>query len=74
MNMCANKHDHIRSALVYNEEIAKLSREHNNANVICIGSRFMTQDQAKQCVDVFLNTEFSKEERHRTRAQKIQIQ
>lgn len=70
--MClrANKYSHIRAALVYNDEIAQLSREHNDANVICLGSRFCTAQNAETWVNIFINTSFS-EGRHRQRVDKI---
>jgi len=70
--MCirANKFAHIRAALVYNDDIAKLSREHNDANVICLGSRFVTLDQAKKFVDTFLSTDFA-QGRHQQRVAKL---
>ena len=70
MALRTNKHPHIRAALVYNEEICKLSREHNNANVICLGSRFCTLEDSKNWISVFLNTKFS-EGRHALRVAKI---
>jgi ribose 5-phosphate isomerase B len=70
MCMRANKFRHIRAALVYNYEIAKLSREHNNANVICIGSRFSSPENATKWINIFINTSFS-EGRHRQRVDKI---
>ncbi|MFN3455696.1 MAG: RpiB/LacA/LacB family sugar-phosphate isomerase [Pseudobdellovibrio sp.] len=70
--MCirANKYPYIRAALVYNDEITKLSREHNNANIICLGSRFCAAEQALKWIHIFLNTEFS-EGRHSLRVAKI---
>ena len=70
MAMRANKFPHIRAALVYNDEITKLSREHNNANVICIGSRFASSENAIKWINIFINTQFS-EGRHRQRVDKI---
>lgn len=70
MSMRANKFEHIRAALVYNDEIAKLSREHNDANVICIGSRFASTQNAENWIKIFLSTDFS-EGRHRQRVDKI---
>lgn len=70
MAMRANKFSHIRAALVYNDEIAKLSREHNNANVICLGSRFASIENAIKWINIFINTQFS-EGRHRQRVDKI---
>lgn len=59
MAMTANKHSHIRAALCHNAELAKLSREHNNANILCLGARFLTGAEALVIVDVFINTPFS---------------
>ncbi len=59
MAIRANKFPHIRAALVYSAEIATLSREHNDANVLCLGSRFTTQEQAAQYLEIFLNTSFA---------------
>jgi ribose 5-phosphate isomerase B len=70
MCMRANKFSHIRATLVYNDEIAKLSREHNDANVICIGSRFASSENAIKWINIFINTQFS-EGRHRQRVDKI---
>lgn len=70
MNIRANKFSFIRAALVYNDEIAKLAREHNDCNVICIGSRFSTDENAKKWINIFINTAFS-EGRHRQRVEKI---
>ena len=68
--MTANKHDNVRAALVWNSEIAELSRQHNNANIICLPSRFISIQQAKQFVDLFLDTEFDGG-RHERRVKKI---
>ena len=54
----ANKHQDIRAAICWNEELAALARQHNNANVVCIPARFISLDMAKKIVDVFLATEF----------------
>jgi ribose 5-phosphate isomerase B len=66
----ANKHQGIRAALCWTPEIAKLARQHNNANVICLPSRFVGIDQAKEMVELFLNTEFEGG-RHQARVDKI---
>lgn len=66
----ANKHQGIRAALCWETEIAKLARQHNNANVICLPSRFISIDSAKEMVDVFLNTAFDGG-RHQRRVDKI---
>ena len=54
----ANKHQGIRAAICWNEELAALARQHNNANVVCIPARFISLNVAKKIVDVFLNTDF----------------
>ncbi len=69
MAIRANKYSYIRAALVYSAEIAKQSREHNNANVICLGSRFCSFDNAQNWISIFLNTKFS-EGRHALRVAK----
>ncbi len=52
-------------------EIVKLEREHNNANIISIGTRFVTEDEAKFAIELFLSTKFSNEERHIRRIAKF---
>ena len=54
----ANKHTGIRAAICWNTELAALARQHNNANVVCIPARFITTDEAKAIVNVFLSTDF----------------
>jgi len=66
----ANKHAQIRAALCWNEELATLARQHNNANVICIPARFVSQEVAQKMVETFLKTEFEGG-RHQTRVEKI---
>ena len=68
--MSANKHADIRAAICWNEELAALARQHNNANVICIPARFVTQELAQKMVETFLKTEFEGG-RHQTRVEKI---
>ena len=70
MSMAANKHKNIRAALCYNNKSAKLSRLHNNANVITIGSRLIKKTVALKCVSTFLKTDFDGG-RHARRVQKI---
>ena len=70
MAMKANKYNHIRAALIWNEEIAKLSREHNNANVLCLPGRFITAETAISSLVIFLTTPFA-QGRHSTRVEKI---
>lgn len=66
----ANKHAGIRAALCWNNEVAQLSRQHNNANVICIPARFTDEAQAKEMVRLFMNTAFEGG-RHENRVNKI---
>lgn len=66
----ANKHQGIRAALCWKEEIASLARQHNNANVVCIPARFVTQPQAEKILEAFLNAEFEGG-RHSRRVEKI---
>jgi ribose 5-phosphate isomerase B len=68
--MTANKHRDIRAALCWNLDTAKLARQHNNANIICLPARFISTDDAKQMAEVFLTTSFEGG-RHQTRVEKI---
>jgi ribose 5-phosphate isomerase B len=68
--MAANKHAAIRAAICWLPEIAVLARQHNNANIVCIPARFITETMAEQIVEVFLNTEFEGG-RHANRVNKI---
>lgn len=68
--MTANKHGGIRAALCWNVELAKLAREHNNANVICIPARFVDEDLALDMIEAFLSTDFEGG-RHARRVDKI---
>jgi ribose 5-phosphate isomerase B len=70
INMSANKHRSIRAALCWNEEIASLARLHNDANILSLPSRFISEEEAKKCVDTFLTTEFEGG-RHSERVKKI---
>ena len=70
MSMAANKHKNIRAALCYNTKSAKLSRLHNNANVITLGSRLIKKNVALKCVSTFLKTNFDGG-RHSKRVKKI---
>lgn len=58
INMAANKHKGIRSALCWNEEITQLARQHNNANVLALPARFIDESTAKKCVNLFIETPF----------------
>jgi ribose 5-phosphate isomerase B len=68
--MTANKHQSIRAALCWNQEIAQLAREHNNANMIALPARFVTTEEALNMVDAFLHTPFEGG-RHERRVNKI---
>ena len=70
MDMAANKHKNVRAALCYNVKSAKLSRQHNNANVMTIGSRLTKKNLALKCVTTFIKTDF-KGGRHSNRVRKI---
>lgn len=66
----ANKHQGIRCALCWNEELAALARQHNNANIIALPARFVSAELAQQMVQVFITTEFEGG-RHNRRVSKI---
>jgi ribose 5-phosphate isomerase B len=66
----ANKHQGIRAAICWNEELASLARQHNNANIVCIPERFISSDLAEKIVDRFLHTDFEGG-RHARRVGKI---
>jgi ribose 5-phosphate isomerase B len=68
--MTANKHQGIRAALCWQTDVAKLTRQHNDANIICIPARFVALEYAKQMIEVFLQTEFEGG-RHANRVNKI---
>jgi ribose 5-phosphate isomerase B len=70
INMTANKHQKIRAALCWNVEISALARQHNNANVCSLPARFITLNEAKTIVDVFLSEQFEGG-RHQRRIDKI---
>jgi len=69
-SMSANKHKGVRSALCWNNEICKLSREHNNANILSIPARYVSIEEAIEMVEIFINTPFEGG-RHQTRVEKI---
>ena len=68
--MTANKYDKIRAALCWNVELSKLSRLHNNANILSLPARFTSIDKTLEILEVFLNTEFEGG-RHQKRIEKI---
>lgn len=59
MSMAANRHKGIRAALCHNEYTARLSREHNDANILCLGDRVLGTGIAEAIVDVWLQSEFA---------------
>ena len=68
--MTANKHQGIRAAICWGEELAQLARSHNNANIICIPARFVREGDAEKMVAHFITTEFEGG-RHSLRVEKI---
>ena len=70
INMTANKHQGVRSALCWRNDITRLAREHNNANIIALPARFITQEEAIEMIDTFFSIEFEGG-RHERRVDKI---
>ena len=70
MSMAANRHKKIRAAVCYSVKNTKLSRLHNNANIITLGSRLTKKNTAFKCIDVFIKTKFEGG-RHKKRVKKI---
>ena len=70
MNIAANKHKNVRAAQCFNEKSTKLSRLHNDANIITLGSRLLTKKNALKFINIFLNTKFEGG-RHLKRVKKI---
>ena len=70
MAITANRSKNIRAALCHNADVAKVSRQHNDANILCLGSRFIERLEALKCVDTFVTTKFEGE-RHLERINKI---
>lgn len=71
MSIAANKVPGIRAALVENPTSARLAREHNDANVLCLGSRFLAPEYAAEISRTFLEAGYSEDERHHQRVEKI---
>ncbi|BDC48979.1 ribose 5-phosphate isomerase B [Bryobacterales bacterium F-183] len=71
MSMAANKVRGVRAALAFNTDEIQLTREHNDANVLAIGAKYVTTAEAQQFLDVFLKTPFSNGERHARRIAKL---
>lgn len=72
MCMAANKNKGVRAANCESVETVEMSRKHNDANVLCLGGRVLKPEIAMKMVDVFISTEFEKEERHVRRVGKIE--
>lgn len=70
VSMAANRHPGVRAAVAYDEETARLSREHNDANVLALGGRVLTTETALRILDVWLSTPFAGG-RHQARVKKI---
>ena len=73
LSMTLNKHQSVRAALCWIPEIAKLSRQHNNSNVLCMPARFISNDEALEMLNIWLETEFEGG-RHQRRLDKMPIQ
>jgi glycine hydroxymethyltransferase len=71
MAITANKVPGVRAALVFNEEMTKLAREHNDANVLCLGSKYLSADDAIRMVEIFVETKFEGG-RHERRVRKME--
>ena len=71
ISIAANRHKGIRAALIYNNEVACLSKEHNNANVAVFGARTQARDDVVKYLTTFLNTSFSNGERHCRRIEEL---
>ena len=70
MSMVANRYSDIRAALCLDSNMAKLAREHNNANILVLGSRLISWQEAIKCVNIFFSTQFDGG-RHQTRLEKL---
>lgn len=70
INMAANKHRGIRAALCWNKEVAEMARLHNDANILSLPGRYISEEEALKCVDIFLKTDFEGG-RHQKRIDKI---
>ena len=68
--IAANKHQGVRAAICWGEELAELARKHNNSNILCIPARFVRDGDAEKMLDIFMNTAFEGG-RHASRVDKI---
>ncbi len=71
MAIAANRLPGVRAATCANHEMARLAREHNDANVLCLGRRILSLDTCIELIDIFLDTPFSDAERHKCRVAKL---
>lgn len=71
MCMTANKYPNVRGAVVYDEEVAKLTRMHNNANILCLPGRSLEETQLNKILQAWFNTPFDEGGRHERRVNKI---
>jgi ribose 5-phosphate isomerase B len=71
ISIAANRHAGVRAAVVANEDMARLAREHNDANVIALGRRILPLDAVLRLIDIWLETPFSAGERHQRRVDKL---
>jgi ribose 5-phosphate isomerase B len=71
ISIAANRNPAVRAALCHDETTARLAREHNDANVLALGERTTGVDVAKQCLRIFLTTDFAGGERHERRVAKL---
>ncbi len=72
INMSANKHQGIRAALCWNSEIAALARQHNDANILVLPARYISESEAEKSIDLFLSEQFEGG-RHQARIEKIDL-
>ncbi len=72
VNISANKHPNVRSALAWNAEVSALARQHNDANILALPARFITDEEAFKIADAFLDATFEGG-RHQRRVQKIEL-
>lgn len=72
MSIAANRYSHIRAALCCNVEMSKMARQHNDANILVLGARIISPEDAIACFEEFIHTDFSGEERHQRRIKKIE--
>ena len=71
ISIAANRHKGIRAAACVTEKMVRLARDHNDANILCLGSRVSTIDECKHLIKLFFETGFSHGERHQRRIEKL---